>query len=73
MVRTWPANAIDLVGKGTTTRSSGWSPSTKIRYPLSASQFLCSRSMGKGEQMGIYLIDLDGDETLLHSEAARLL
>ncbi len=24
--------------------------------------------MGNGEQMGIYLLDLDGNETLLHAE-----
>ncbi len=62
--------AIDLVGRGTTTRSSGSIPSTKIRIPLSDQLLLCARTIGKGEQMGIFLIDLaQGSETLLHAEA----
>ncbi|MHB8866561.1 MAG: HzsA-related protein, partial [Pirellulaceae bacterium] len=37
-------------------------------YPLSDREFLCVRALGNGEQMGIFLLDLDGREELLHAE-----
>lgn len=39
-------------------------------YPLSNKYFLCSRMTGHGEQMGLYLVDVFGNELLLHSEEA---
>lgn len=71
VVRTWPADSIELVQK------SGWEifdAFTRVKlkyedpYPLDAERFLCSRMTGKGEQMGIYLLDLRGGEELLHVE-----
>ncbi len=38
-------------------------------YPLSDTTLLCSRMTGDGEQMGIFLVDVFGNEVLLHSEA----
>lgn len=38
-------------------------------YPLDEEFFLCSRMTGQGEQMGIYLVDVFGNELLLHAEA----
>ena len=37
-------------------------------WPLSDKYFLCSRMTGDGEQMGIYLVDVFGNEVLLHAE-----
>ncbi len=68
VIRTWPANAIDLVGKGNYDTFKKVNPKYEDPYPLSDEQFLCSRMTGHGEQMGIFLIDIAGNETLLHSE-----
>ncbi|MFV2068334.1 MAG: hypothetical protein ACC645_15300, partial [Pirellulales bacterium] len=38
-------------------------------WPLSDKQFLCSRMTGEGEPMGIYLLDVFGNEVLLHAES----
>jgi hypothetical protein len=35
---------------------------------LSAKYFLCSRMTGEGERTGLYVLDVFGNETLLHSE-----
>ena len=37
-------------------------------YPLSDKYFLCSRMTGRGEQMGLCLVDVFGNELLLHTE-----
>ncbi len=68
VVRTWPATAIDLVEKGNYDTFTRVEPKYEDPFPLSASQFLCSRATGQDEQMGIYLVDLDGRESLLHAE-----
>jgi hypothetical protein len=72
VIRTWPADAVKLI------RQSGWEifdafASVRLKYedpfPLGASYFLASRMTGQGEQMGIYLLDLFGNEVLVHAEA----
>ena len=72
VVRTWPADATNLV------RQSGWEvfdafTPIKLKYedpfPLSEKLFLAARMTGRGEEMGIYLLDVFGNETLLHAEA----
>jgi len=68
VIRTWPASAIDLVEKGNYDTFKRVNPKYEDPYPLSDRYFLCARMTGRGEQMGIYLLDLDGNETLLHSE-----
>ena len=45
-------------------------PKYEDPYPLSDKYFLCSRMTGKGEEMGIYLVDVFGNEILLHAEGA---
>ena len=45
-------------------------PKYEDPYPLSDKYFLCSRMTGEGEQMGIYLLDVFGNEILLHGEGA---
>lgn len=81
VVRTWPARAIDLVGKGNfDTFTQVW-PRYEDPYPLSdtaaggvppqlsgGKYFLCARMTGQGEQMGIVVLDVFGNEVLLHAE-----
>lgn len=69
VIRTWPADAVNLVDvKG------GIDTFRKVKlkfedpFPLNDKYFLCSRMTGKGEEMGIYLVDVFGNEVLLHVE-----
>ncbi len=75
VLRTWPADAIDLVQQHSPRPDAyGFDNFTRVQpkyedpYPLSDKYFLCSRMTGQGEQMGIYLIDVFGNEVLLHVE-----
>ncbi len=68
VVRTWPVSAIDLVEKGNYDTFTQVKPKYEDPYPLSDKYFLCSRMTGLGEQMGIYLLDVFGNEILLHVE-----
>ncbi|MHC4743170.1 MAG: HzsA-related protein, partial [Planctomycetota bacterium] len=75
VVRTWPADAINLVReKGPRPNAYGFDNYKKVNpkyedpYPLSDKFFLCSRMTGKGEEMGIYLLDVFGNEILVHWE-----
>ena len=68
VVRTWPADAINLVGVGNYDTFTRVQPKYEDPYPLSDKYFLCSRMIGQGEQMGIFLLDVFGNETLLHAE-----
>ncbi len=71
MVQIWPEVMRNKVDD---TRNDAWDTfmATKLKYedpwPLDEQHILCSRMTGQGEQMGIYLIDTQGDETLLHFE-----
>lgn len=71
VIRTWPADARRLVSAG------GWEifdafasvkPKYEDPYPLSSKYFLASRMIGAGEQMGLYLLDVFGNEVLVHAE-----
>ena len=68
VLQTWPASAAGLIGKGNYDTFKQVNPKYEDPYPLSESEFLCSRMTGRGEQMGIYLIDRDGGERLVHVE-----
>ncbi|MBI3921328.1 MAG: hypothetical protein HY318_07925, partial [Armatimonadetes bacterium] len=73
VLRTWPPQAMDLVRNPGTVNDAwdtylGVTPKYEDPYPLNDQYFLCSRMTGKGEQMGIYLVDTSGNETLLHVE-----
>ena len=68
VLRTWPADAVDLVGKGNYDTFTRVGPKYEDPYPLSDKYFLCSRMIGQGEQMGIFLLDVFGNEILLHAE-----
>ena len=71
VLRTWPSDAINRVkriGNHIFDAFTGVKPKYEDPYPLSAQYFLCARLTGKGEQMGLYLLDTFGNETLLHAE-----
>ena len=68
VIRTWPPEAIKLVSVGNYDTFAGVRPKYEDPFPLSGEHFLCSRTTGQGEQMGIYLVDCSGAETLLHAE-----
>jgi len=68
VIRTWPASAIERVGKGNYDAFLSVKPKYEDPYPLNDKYFLCSRMTGRGEQMGIYLVDVFGNEILLHVE-----
>ena len=69
VVRTWPADAINLVGQGNYDTFKRVQLKYENPYPLSDKYFLCARMTGQGEQMGIYLVDTWGNEFLVHSES----
>lgn len=69
----WPADSRRLIHIGQPFDCDSFSsitPKYADPYPLSDRYFLCSRMTGKGDQMGIYLLDLFGNEILLHTEGA---
>ena len=73
VVRTWPPDAINLVGEGDWDKFNfdtfkSVTPRYEDPFPLSEKYFLCSRTTGVGEVMGIYLIDVFGNEIQLHAE-----
>jgi hypothetical protein len=69
VLRTWPASAIDRVMRGNWDAFVGINPKYEDPYPLTDRHFLCSRMTGAGEEMGIYLVDVFGNEVLLHAGA----
>lgn len=69
VMRTWPADAIELVGVGDFDTFIRVMPKYEDPYPLNDRYFLCARMIGRGEAMGIYLVDIFGNEVLLHHEA----
>ena len=74
VARTWPAAAINTVdlGWGKPGYQFDSYRSLKIKYedpfPLDAKCFLCSRMTGEGERMGIYMVDVFGNEAQVHVE-----
>jgi len=73
VVRTWPPEAAKLVAEQID-GAYGYDRFKQVRpryedpWPLSNKYFLVSRTIGKGEQMGLYLLDIFGNEVLLHTE-----
>ena len=65
VLRTWPADAIDLIGVGDYDTFTRVKIKYEDPYPLSDTLFLASRMSGRGEQMDIVLIDTEGEETVL--------
>ncbi|WP_372774730.1 hypothetical protein [Mangrovibacterium sp.] len=67
--KTWPASARELIGIGNWDTFKQVKPLYEDPFPLNDTWFLCSRSLGIGEQMGLFLIDIFGNEQLIYTEA----
>ncbi|MDD2600454.1 MAG: hypothetical protein PHO37_14730 [Kiritimatiellae bacterium] len=71
ILRTWPAD----FKKKITVKGQDFDSTVRMKtkyedpWPLDDEHFLCSRQTGKGEEMGIYYLDLHGNEVLVHSES----
>lgn len=71
ILRTWPAAFTNRI------KTAGQDFDSTVRlarkyedpYPLDDSHFLCARQTGHGEEMGLYYLDLFGNEVLVHAEA----
>ncbi len=78
VVKIWPAKARELIGKGNWDTFMQLDVRYEDPFPLSKTQFLVSKSviLEKGnsghhpvnEKMAICLVDLQGNETVLHEE-----
>ncbi|MBO5109942.1 MAG: hypothetical protein J6D21_04415 [Clostridia bacterium] len=74
VVMTWPANVKDNIGDpGKAGNNIDAYLSLSVKYedaqPLNDRYFLASRTIpGKGTKMGIYLLDIYGNETLLYED-----
>ncbi len=72
VVRTWPEEVAEwtrIDGPFNCDATTRLPVKYEDPWPLSDKYFLCSRMTGQGEQMGIYLVDVFGNEVLVHSEA----
>ncbi len=73
VLRTWPVDAINKVREADENTYlfddfKEVMPKYEDPFPLSDKYFLCSRMTGSGEVMGICLVDVFGNEILLHAE-----
>ena len=76
VVQVWPANSIDLVSDGSPRKPNEYGfdlhlqvkPKYEDPYPLNDKYFLCARAVGRGEEMGICLLDVFGNELLIHTD-----
>ena len=72
VVRTWPADAVSLLredGVGLWDSTHGLKIKYEDPFPLDAEHFLVARMIEPGrERTGLYLLDLAGNETLVHAE-----
>ncbi len=70
VLRTWPADFRSRIS--TEGQDFDSTKHLKIKYedpwPLDDEHFLCARQTGRGEEMGVYYLDLHGNEILVHSE-----
>ena len=68
VVQTWPAEAIDLVDIGNYDTFVRLKQKFEDPFPLSDDWFLASGMVGRGEEMGLYLLGRDGTMALLHED-----
>lgn len=72
VVRTWPSEAIKMVGCGDYDTFRTLSTKYEDPYALSDRVFLCSRQVGEGEKTGIFLLDMENHETLIYEDDSLL-
>ena len=75
--KTWPANVIDKIGDPGDSLNIDAYLGLSVKYedpqPLSEDYFLASRMIdGKGQKMGIYLLDTYGNEILLYEDESDM-
>jgi hypothetical protein len=69
VLHTWPASAKGIFNVGGFDSTAGMRIKYEDPYPLSPKYFLASRMVAPGnEKNGIYLLDVFGNEVLVHSE-----
>lgn len=77
VVKIWPEKAIDLIGKGNYDNFMQLDVRYEDPYPVSKNEFLVSKSIileketnnhPAKEKMGIFKVDLNGNETLVYSD-----
>jgi hypothetical protein len=69
ILRTWPADAVGIFKRGGWDSTVGMPLKYEDPYPLSDKYFLAVRTLeAGGERTGIVLLDLFGNEVLVHSE-----
>ncbi|MCK5801567.1 MAG: hypothetical protein KAI66_01985, partial [Lentisphaeria bacterium] len=66
ILRTWPATAHKLAGTGNYDQFKRVSPKYEDPYPLSEKYFLCARTVGDGDRTAIFLVDVFGNDLLVH-------
>ncbi len=69
ILQTWPPEAIELVqedGVNLYDRFTGLKRKFEDPWPLSETIYLASGMIGKDETMGIWVLDRDGRQTLVH-------
>jgi hypothetical protein len=66
--RTWPADAVDLVEVGNYDTFKKVKQKFEDPWPLSDKYFLASGMTGEGERTGIWLLDVFGNQVLLHAD-----
>ena len=77
VVMTWPRSAMDLVGRGGFDAFQPVRPHYEDPFPLDETRFLCARELGEADwsapgprpEMGLFLVDVFGNEVLVHAEA----
>ena len=75
--RSWPADITRFMSHWTVEERIGNRfdsfRGVKVKYedayPLSAKHFLCARQLAPGQRTGIFLVDVFGNEVLVHDEA----
>jgi hypothetical protein len=80
VMKIWPDSAMDLIGQGDWDTFMQLDVRYEDPYPLSETAFLVSKSIRlekkqshhpSSEKMGIYLLDLEGNEILIHEDAMQ--
>lgn len=71
VAKLWPESARALITEHGTNKFDAFK-SVKLKfqdpYPLDQKYFLCVRQVGAGERTGIFVVDVFGNEVLLHEE-----
>ena len=69
VLRTWPPEAIKRVEVGGIDSYMAVRPRYEDPFPLSDNYFLAVRDLGQNEEMAIVLLDIFGNELVLHRDA----